>query len=87
MDDILGASQLIDLEFFQLGLSDQNYQEISPISDNLNDNGVIDVVVSQSTNNIYGFKITNKTDEDLYTSVFLFNNTDFSISGFFIYFS
>jgi len=84
MDDILGASRIIDLEFFQLGLSDQNYREISPISENLNDNGVIDVVVSQSTNNIYGFKITNKTDEDLYTSVFLFNNTDISIGELFI---
>jgi hypothetical protein len=85
MDDILGASRIIDLEFFQLGLSDQNYREISPISDNLNDNGIIDVVVSQSTNDIYGFKITNKTDEDLYTSIFIFNNTDFSIGEFFLY--
>jgi len=87
MGDILGASRIIDLEFFQLGLSDQNYREISPISDNLNDNGVIDVVVSKSTNDIYGFKITNKTDEDLYTSIFFFNNTDFSIGEPCIYFS
>jgi hypothetical protein len=42
-------------------------------------------VVSQSTNDIYGFKITNKTDEDLYTSVFIFNNTDFSIGEFFLF--
>ena len=87
MADILGASRTINLEFFQLGLSDQNYREISPISDSLNDNGVIDVVVPKSTNDIYGFKITNKTDEDLYTSIFLFNNTDFSIGEPRIYFS
>jgi hypothetical protein len=32
MDDILGASRIIELELFQLGLSDQNYREISPIN-------------------------------------------------------
>jgi hypothetical protein len=70
MDDNLGVSRITDLEFFQLGLSDLNCQEISSINDNLNDNGVIDVVVSQSTNNIYGIKSRTKLTK-LYTNVFL----------------
>jgi len=47
MDDILGASGIINLKSYQFRLlPDQNYQEIKPIRDTLNDNGIIDVVVS-----------------------------------------
>jgi hypothetical protein len=48
-----------------------------PTGDNHLQGGVIDVVASDRT--MYGYKITNESDRDLYLNAFYFDNTDFSI--------
>ncbi|KIJ97419.1 hypothetical protein K443DRAFT_245458 [Laccaria amethystina LaAM-08-1] len=52
-----------------------------PTGDNHLQGGVIDVVASDRT--MYGYKITNESDRDLYLNAFYFDNTDFSIQPYY----
>ena len=57
---------------------DSGYPILKPAEDNLFQLGVIDIVASADT--MYGFKVTNNSDRDLYVNLFYFDNTNFSIS-------
>lgn len=68
----------IQVEIFQLK-SNSYSRECRPIGNNLNTNNILDIVVGAETKRMYGIKITNKTDKNLYPDVFYFDNSDFSI--------
>lgn len=50
---------------------------VKPVGDNLNVEGVVDIVVN--TDDLYGIKIVNNSARDLYPSLFFFDNSDLSI--------
>lgn len=50
---------------------------IKPVGDNLNVEGVVDMVVHPD--NMYGIKLINDSDLDLYPSLFFFDHSDLSI--------
>ena len=76
----------LHIEFTRLEKAsvDINFQPVlGPIGPNLNLSGVIDLVADGSFK--YGMKITNDSPFDLYPSIFLFDNSDFSIGKKFIF--
>jgi hypothetical protein len=54
---------------------------IGPVGENLNIDGVVDLVVDSDA--MYGIKLINNTALDLYPSLFFFDNSDLSICMFF----
>ncbi|KIJ30438.1 hypothetical protein M422DRAFT_783996 [Sphaerobolus stellatus SS14] len=54
---------------------------LNPTGDNLNDNGVVDIVVDSNTS--YGVKVINNSRRDLFLNAFHFDNMDFSIVPFY----
>ena len=47
---------------------------VKPVGDNLNVEGVVDLVVN--TDDLYGIKLVNNSAYDLYPSLFFFDNSD-----------
>ena len=75
---IHGTSPLLDqikIEFTQLKRQGRFYY---PVGDNLIKAGVVDIPAEDGV--MYGIKIFNESDKDLYPSVFFFNALDLSIS-------
>jgi hypothetical protein len=50
---------------------------LEPVGDNLNVSGIVDLVVNPD--DMYGIKLVNTSDLDLYPSLFFFDNSDLSI--------
>ena len=50
---------------------------VEPVGDNLNVEGVVDLVVD--TDDMYGIKLINNSAHDLYPALFFFDNSDLSI--------
>ncbi|PVG00050.1 hypothetical protein CPB86DRAFT_813539 [Serendipita vermifera] len=72
----------IKIEFTALEKSKTNFDEhgrpiLHPVQPNLYHNGVVQITIGRKT--IYGIKITNKTNFDLFPAVFFFNSSDMSI--------
>ena len=66
----------VHIEFKQLTM----IREILPIGPDLNIDGVVNFVVDNEA--MYGIRIINDTPIPLYPSLFYFDNSDFSISGY-----
>jgi len=54
---------------------------IEPVGDNLNVEGVVNLVVDPD--DMYGIKIVNRSSLDLYPSLFFFDNSDLSIASYY----
>ena len=66
------------IEFKELQFaSGTGFRTRHPVGENLNIDGVVDIDVSEGK--MYGIKIINSTEEDLYPSLFYFDNSDLSI--------
>ncbi|KAF6759908.1 caspase domain-containing protein [Ephemerocybe angulata] len=77
----------ISVEFLKLEESDTHYYENgrahrTPVGSNLFSHGITEVTVDPDELEDYGFKITNRTDKDLYAHVFYFDNSEFSIANY-----
>jgi hypothetical protein len=75
---------LVDIEFRRLEEVDEEYDDMlnpvrRPYGPNLIKDGVIDIVVEEEEEAIYGIKIVNKSKIPLYPSLFYFDNSDLSI--------
>ncbi|KAH9477069.1 hypothetical protein JR316_0010985 [Psilocybe cubensis] len=73
----------IDFEFYRLHEPDfdnDENQEMSPISPNLYQNGVVDFVVDDEP---YGIKLVNNSEYDFYPYLFYFDNSDLSIAPYY----
>jgi len=60
-----------------------DFHPIIPYGDNLNCNGVVDLVLDDEDDTMYGIKITNNTNLSLYPSLFFFDNSDLSITSYY----
>jgi len=55
---------------------------IQPVGENLNVNGIIELVIDPNSEDDYGIKIINNSPLDLYPSLFFFDNSTLSISKY-----
>ncbi|KAF9005554.1 caspase domain-containing protein [Cyathus striatus] len=77
---------LVDVEFRELVESETEVNDLfrsilKPTGPNLHKENVIDFVVKDSA--VYGIKIINKSDVDLFVSVFYFDNSSWEILSYF----
>jgi len=70
--------EMIQVEIFELE-SHSFPGECRPIGNNPNTNNSLDIMVGAETMRMYGIKIVNKTEQNLYPHIFYFDNSDFSI--------
>jgi hypothetical protein len=79
-------AQLLDIQCFKLEESDTELDDdllplIKPVGQNLvNSDSIVDIDVED--NGAYGFKIVNKSQTNLYVSLFYFDMSDLSISKY-----
>ena len=78
--------QGIKVEVFKLGFSSQLDEGTfrllrRPSGENLLKDGIITLSLHDGVNDIFGIRIINNSDQDLYPSIFYFNNSELSISG------
>jgi len=81
-----GIEDYIDVEFYKLDpprirLPERSTLELlAPVGPNLCHDNIIDFVVEDSAKPApYGFKIVNRSEQDLYVNAFYFDNTNFQI--------
>jgi hypothetical protein len=78
---IWGDPASVSFEIFNLSVGDEydfyGNAILEPVGENLYRDSVIRLVSSED--DLYGFKVTNNGDRDLYLNAFYFDNTDFSI--------
>lgn len=81
-----GLSSLVRVEFHELMQENDGWdgqlrpilKPVEPLVD-LNPANVVDLIVGDGGNKMYGFKVSNISATPLYVSAFYFDNSDFSI--------
>jgi hypothetical protein len=76
----------IRLEFREMKIAGKHDEdinsEVEPVGDNLNQNGVINLITGTQAQGMYGIKILNDSAVPLYAALFYFNTNDLSISAY-----
>ncbi|TFY62831.1 hypothetical protein EVG20_g6557 [Dentipellis fragilis] len=77
----------VKLEFMKVELSEDEYDDdlnpvVKPAGPDMNKANVVEIFVGDDA--MYGMRIVNTTGRDLYPSLFFFDNSDFSITPYYL---
>ncbi|KAA1472307.1 hypothetical protein DENSPDRAFT_173021 [Dentipellis sp. KUC8613] len=77
----------VKLEFMKVELSEEEYDDdlnpvVNPAGPDMNKANVVEIFVGDEA--MYGMRIVNTTGRDLYPSLFFFDNSDFSITPYYL---
>ncbi|KIM26650.1 hypothetical protein M408DRAFT_25142 [Serendipita vermifera MAFF 305830] len=62
---------------------DEGVNGRSPDGPNLIHDGIVDIIVDENDENMYGMTLKNTSNDPLYASIFYFDNSNFSITSYF----